>query len=75
MTPDEIRAAREALGLTPTQLARVLGYVAANPGRIVTGWEDGRPPHPVAATAITAFLDGWRPSWWEAALKPPTPPR
>lgn len=52
LTPAELRAAREALGLTGDQLARVL---AVNP-RTVRSWEQGRDPVPGRIRPLVAEL-------------------
>ena len=53
MTPDQTRAARDALGLTQAQLASVLGLGP----RIVRAWESGeRNPSPTAALAVALML-------------------
>lgn len=40
MTPDELKAARQGLGLSQNQLARVLG-MSANGGFTISRWERG----------------------------------
>lgn len=67
MTPEEFKKARQALGLTQFQLARLLN---ANP-RTVSRWEEvggGHPPNPIACRALEWMLDGYRPSDWPAKV-------
>jgi len=67
MTPAEFRAARERLGLTRPQLARLLGVDA----RSVARWEaDGtvqsRQPSPLVCRVLRWLLAGFRPPEWPA---------
>ena len=59
---------RTKLGLTRTQLARVLG-LGSSGVRTVRSWETGRKPvaGPVARS-LQALRDGWRPADWDACL-------
>lgn len=59
---------RKTLGLTQTQLARVLG-LGSSGTRTVRAWETGRKPvsGPVARS-LQALRDGWRPADWDACL-------
>lgn len=62
MTPAQVRAAREALGLTQKQLAAVMG-VRGN--ATVSEWEIGkRKIGPTAARLLAAYVDGYRPEDW-----------
>ena len=62
MTPAEIRAARERLGLTQVQLASVMGLRG---GPTVSEWEAGkRNPSGQSARLIHAYLSGYRPDDW-----------
>lgn len=62
MTPAEFREARQALGLTQTQLARVLRYSTSKP---VSQIEAGRAAASAQVAALMrAFADGYRPDDW-----------
>jgi transcriptional regulator with XRE-family HTH domain len=69
MTPQEFKEARQTLGLSANQLARVLG-MGEDGGRTIRKWEadaslpTARPPNPVAAQAMRWFLAGFRPPEW-----------
>lgn len=61
MTPDDVRNARRALGMTQHQLATAL-RMGTDGKRAVRRWEAGdRPISGPASVAIEAMLDGWRP--------------
>ena len=65
MTPAQFKEARHTLGLSMSQLARILNV---DP-RTVRKWEaDGvvsaRPPNPIACRSMRWMLDGWRPPEW-----------
>ena len=61
MTPDEILAARKALGLSQALLARVMRVRQAT----VSAWENGvHQPEGPALALIRAYLDGYRPADW-----------
>ena len=62
MTPEQVREARQRLGLTQSQLADVL-RLGGDGKRLVRRWEAGetRVSGP-ASVAIEALLTGWRPS-------------
>lgn len=65
MTPAEFRQARLALGLSQSQLARVLNVAT----RTVQRWEeeDGtRPPNPIACRVLAWLDSGYRPLEWPA---------
>lgn len=62
MTPDQVREARQRLGLTQSQLADLL-RMGDNGKRQVRRWEAGETPvSGPASVAIEALLTGWRPS-------------
>jgi len=62
MTPDQVRDARKALGLTQTQLARVM-KLRGNAS--VSDWETGvRNIGPCYVLLLRAYLDGYRPDDW-----------
>ncbi len=66
MTPAEFKQARHSLGLSASELGRVLN---TDP-RTIRKWEheDGtRPPNPVACRAMEWMLAGWRPPQWPAS--------
>lgn len=46
MTRDELKAVREAYGLTQTEMAAALGIKAKHGGRTLRGWERGEQPLP-----------------------------
>lgn len=71
MTADEIKAARERLGLTQAELSRLLGYKPGGKASAKVGGmpvsrlergaakiDDGR------ARLLRAYLDGYRPKDW-----------
>lgn len=66
MSPDELRAARRRLGLTQSQLARLLD---TDP-RAVRAMESApttskhRTPAPRMVRLLIAYLDGYRPPDW-----------
>lgn len=62
MTPAEIRQARESLGLTPAQIAPLLGY--SDKSRIYEIEGGKRNPSASALALLRAYLDGYRPEGW-----------
>jgi DNA-binding transcriptional regulator YiaG len=65
MTPDDVRDARRAMGMTQHQLATAL-RMGADGKRSVRRWEAGdRPISGPASVAIEALLTGWRPKHLE----------
>lgn len=61
MTPDDVRAARQSLGMTQDELAAAL-RMGADGKRAVRRWEAGdRAISGPATVAIAALLSGWRP--------------
>jgi DNA-binding transcriptional regulator YiaG len=77
-TPEGFKAARERLGLTQSDLARILG-LGTDGGRTVRRWEapedtsNSRPPHPAAVAAMRWMLDGFRPPGWPDQAHDATP--
>lgn len=62
MTPQDVRTARLALGLSQPQFAAVLGYGSASR---ISALEGGREnPGPAVTRLIRAYLDGYRPHDW-----------
>lgn len=65
MSPNEIRAARSALGLSLDKLAAMLGYVGPfkkdQMHKLEIGTRDLRPPQ---ERLLRAYLDGYRPPDW-----------
>ena len=61
MTPAELRAAQEKLGLSQTQLARVLGIDPRSYRRLIKG--DRAVSGPIQRV-VEALLAGWRPDNW-----------
>jgi len=69
MTPDEIRAARKALGLTQHQMAVLLGFADQphtknNLSKLERG---SKTLDPVRARLLRAYVDGYRPEDWPSA--------
>lgn len=62
MTPDEIRAARQQLGLTQAHLARVLGY--GDHMRVHEIETGKRTPSDAVVRLLRAYLAGYRPDDW-----------
>ena len=62
MTPAEIKAAREALGLTQAQIAPLLGY--GSQSRIAEIEGGKKRAGPAVIRLLRAYLDGYRPSDW-----------
>jgi hypothetical protein len=58
MTPDELTAARKALGMKAADLGRALELEGRDPGRLIGLWESGkhRIPGP-AAVAVRLMLE------------------
>lgn len=66
MTPKEFRDARQSLGLSQSELGRVLGV---NP-RTVRKWEHDngtRPPNPIACRVVLWMLKGVQPTGTKSA--------
>ena len=62
MTPAEIRATREAVGLTQAQLAAVMGLRGH---AAVSEWERGtKNPDGRSVRLLRAYLCGYRPADW-----------
>lgn len=62
MTPTDIRAARQRLGLSQEQMALMLGYSARY---TVSDIERGtKNPSPAAVRLLQAYIDGYRPNDW-----------
>ncbi|WP_188911900.1 helix-turn-helix domain-containing protein [Aureimonas endophytica] len=69
MTPAEFKEARQTLGLSISQLARILDSAE----RSVRYWEDAssdRPLNPIAGRVMEWMLAGWRPPEWPDRLDP-----
>jgi DNA-binding transcriptional regulator YiaG len=65
LTPAEIRAAREALGLSQPQLAAMLRYsVKGNAAARVSEVERGKPMDAARVELLRAYLSGYRPQDW-----------
>ena len=61
MTPADVKAARQALGMTTAELGLAL-HMASDEGRSVRNCESGRNPiSGPASLAFEALLSGWRP--------------
>jgi transcriptional regulator with XRE-family HTH domain len=60
MTPDRVREIREQLGLTQSQLGRLLGLAPANAARTIRKWETrglGYGPSGPGAAALALLAD------------------
>jgi DNA-binding transcriptional regulator YiaG len=71
MSPSEFKEARQRLGLSGPQLARILNTDA----RTIRKWEaderasTARDPNPVACQVMRWMLDGFRPPEWPASSR------
>lgn len=71
MTPAEIRAARESLGLTQAQIAPLVGYGGKRAVQTISDIERGKvAPAPYAIRLLRLYLSGVRPDDWPVT---PTP--
>ena len=62
MTPTELKQARKTLGLTPQQMADMLGYGAKTR---ISEIENGKAnPSAAVIRLMRAYVDGYRPSDW-----------
>lgn len=65
MTPDQIRQARQTLGLSPSDLGRMLGVSPTRAIQTLSDWQNGRRIMDEGrARLLRAYLDGYRPSDW-----------
>lgn len=65
MSPDDVRAARESLGLSQFQMADMLGYEGTQRGQQVHDLETGKKPlRECQRRLILAYLEGYRPNDW-----------
>lgn len=66
MTPEEFKAARRALGLTQSQLARILGITPQTLRKyeMPPTRSTHRSVHPTVARAVNWLCDGFRPPEW-----------
>lgn len=62
MTPEEIKQARQSLGLTQSQLAPLLGYSAAP--RVAEIEAGKRNASDCVVRLLSAYLEGYRPDDW-----------
>lgn len=68
MTHDEIKAARQTLGLSVNDMARLLGHAPVHQRRLESA-EDvdmHRVARPTTVRLLRAYLDGYRPADWPA---------
>lgn len=63
MTPDQLREARQRLGLTQVELAAVLGITKDHLSDCERGAR-AKALGPSAARLLRAYLEGYRPSDW-----------
>ena len=64
MTPADVKAARQALGMTSAELAAIL-RLGGSGARTVRGWESDAGKYRItgpATVALEALLSGWRPA-------------
>lgn len=67
MTPADVTAARESLGLTQAQLAKAMGLRGP---AAVSEWERGvRVPDGRSERLLRAYLDGYRPENWPQKME------
>lgn len=65
MTPQELKAAKHELGLTCTQMAKMLGYEGEHAGKQIRHMMAGeRTIRAAQARLVQAYLDGYRPKDW-----------
>lgn len=65
MTPSELKQARRSLGLSLSQMARMLGYDGAHGAQQVRRMESGeRAIRGAQARLLEAYVDGYRPDDW-----------
>lgn len=64
MTGLSFRNMRQALGLTQTQLARLMGYGGNRPRDQISKFERSRKVPPRAERLIVAYSEGYRPADW-----------
>jgi transcriptional regulator with XRE-family HTH domain len=57
MTPSALKSAREALGLSQAEFARLLGLRGQHAGRTVRGWEIGEFATPGEVETLLWLLD------------------
>ena len=62
MTPERVRSIREALNLTQSELACVMGYSKAV--RVSELERGARKPSPAAERLLNAYAAGYRPNDW-----------
>ena len=69
MTPDQIREARQTLGLTQAQLGAMLDTDPTTVRRMEMDSDKAthRAPAPRMVRLLTAYLNGYRPADWPSA--------
>lgn len=66
---ERLRTARQSLGLSASQMARMLGYQGDNSRQLVWEIENGRKKlMPCQARLLDAYLEGYRPNDWPSPL-------
>lgn len=70
MTSSKLKAAREALGLSQSELARLVGYSGVNVGQRISAMENGvRDVAGHVERLVAAYADGHRPADWPDRLR------
>lgn len=65
MSPDELKSARNALSLTLSEMATLLGYVGEQRRQMMYDLETGRKPLREPQRRLAeAYLEGYRPRDW-----------
>lgn len=65
MTPKQTKEARQKLGLTTTQMARMLGYKGNNTRVMMNDIESGKKPlREPQMRLMDAYMSGYRPKDW-----------
>jgi DNA-binding transcriptional regulator YiaG len=68
MTPEDFQQARQSLGLSAPDLARVLGVSPTRARQTFSDWSRGaKTMDPARARLVRAYLAGYRPPDWPIA--------
>lgn len=68
MTGEDVTAARETLGLSRAQLAKLMGYGSPNRISDIENPNVDRHIDPRAERLLRAYLEGYRPKDWNAIV-------